>query len=314
MKPMNKTTVIYHRADFDGLFCREIARKFLPEAELIGWDFADDPLQVPKGKFYVMDLPLDVTFGGKSGAFNMGLLEAEQQGDLVWIDHHASAIKSHSPQTTGYRIDGVAACRLAWQWFTNEIANKVMSDASYLPEKPAFVSRSVSEPWAVQLAGEYDIWDKRNPDAELFQYGLCSRDLTNERWGDQSIWEVLLSDDSMNRACVRDLLVSGKYLQYAKTEENASIIKDIGFDLKWEGLNFLACNAARYNSHLFTAGLKPEHDACFGFKWTGKDWSVSLYHAPSMEHHDLSLIASKYGGGGHRGACGFRTNKLPFLP
>jgi len=35
---MKKTTVIYHRADFDGLFCREIARKFLPGAELIGWD------------------------------------------------------------------------------------------------------------------------------------------------------------------------------------------------------------------------------------------------------------------------------------
>jgi len=25
-----KNTVIYHSADFDGLFCREVARKFLP--------------------------------------------------------------------------------------------------------------------------------------------------------------------------------------------------------------------------------------------------------------------------------------------
>ena len=36
-----KTTVIHHSADFDGIFCREIARKFLPDAELIGWDFGD---------------------------------------------------------------------------------------------------------------------------------------------------------------------------------------------------------------------------------------------------------------------------------
>jgi len=62
------------------------------------------------------------------------------------------------------------------------------------------------------------------------------------------------------------------------------------------------------------AGLTPEHDACFGFNWTGKEWNVSLYHAPGKEHHDLSLIAVKHGGGGHRGACGFKTNKLPFLP
>jgi hypothetical protein len=65
---------------------------------------------------------------------------------------------------------------------------------------------------------------------------------------------------------------------------------------------------------LFTAGLKPEHDACLGFNWTGKNWRASLYHAPGKEHHDLSLIAVKHGGGGHRGACGFVADKLPFLP
>lgn len=41
MKDM-KTTVIYHRTDFDGLFCREIARKFLSEAKLTGWDYGDE--------------------------------------------------------------------------------------------------------------------------------------------------------------------------------------------------------------------------------------------------------------------------------
>lgn len=46
----------------------------------------------------------------------------------------------------------------------------------------------------------------------------------------------------------------------------------------------------------------------------GRKWDVSLYHADGKEQHDLSLIAVKYGGGGHRGACGFRSDKLPFLP
>jgi len=36
---------------------------------------------------------------------------------LVWIDHHKSAIEKYGATTPGYRIDGVAACRLAWQWF-----------------------------------------------------------------------------------------------------------------------------------------------------------------------------------------------------
>jgi hypothetical protein len=53
---MSKTTVIYNSADFDGIFCREIARKFLPQAELIGWNFGDPKIPVPKGAFYILDL------------------------------------------------------------------------------------------------------------------------------------------------------------------------------------------------------------------------------------------------------------------
>jgi len=41
-------------------------------------------------------------------------------------------------------------------------------------------------------------------------------------------------------------------------------------------------------------------------------WTVSLYHAPGKEHHDLSKIAVIHGGGGHKGACGFTCSILPF--
>lgn len=294
-----KTTVIYHNADFDGLFCREIAKKFLPDAELIGWNFGDAPLELPQGNLYVLDLPLDEPFGFKWD--NELHSERAYLGSVVWIDHHKSSMERIPTNIPGYRIDGVAACRLAWQWFTRPAIDDGASPR--LPQKQDFVERTVNEPWSVRLAGEYDIWDKRDPDAELFQHGLRSEELTN------SIWNPLL--DGKDSLVVR-LLNQGRALQYAKTQENASIIKELGFTFQWEGLTWLACNHARYNSFLFTAGLTPEHDACFGFKWTGKEWSVSLYHAPGKEHHDLSLIAVKYKGGGHRGACGFQTKTLPF--
>lgn len=302
-----KTTVVYHSADFDGIFCREIARKFLPDAELIGWDFGNAPLAIPEGQIYVLDLPVDRVFGFN---FNQSPLLNFWRDRIIWIDHHKSSIETHPVEISGYRIDGVAACRLAWQWFVRESdGGKDSFGVPYnLPKKEHFVDRIVGEPWAVRLAGEYDIWDKRDPDAELFQHGLRSEELT------QQIWDDLLDENTAMSATVVRLLNQGRALQYARTQENASIIKEIGFTIQWEGLTFLCCNAARYNSLLFTAGLLPEHDACFGFKWTGKAWSVSLYHAPGKEHHDLSLIAVKHGGGGHRGACGFVTNKLPFMP
>lgn len=49
------------------------------------------------------------------------------------------------------------------------------------------------------------------------------------------------------------------------------------------------------------------HDACFCWRFDGQVVSVSLYGV-AWKHVDLSVIATKYGGGGHRGACGFRVS------
>lgn len=315
-----KTIVIYHKADFDGIFCREIARKFLPEAELIGWDYGDPTPPVEHGdKLYILDLSVP---------------NLMNHPNLVWIDHHKSAIEKYGNLIVGYRIDGVAACRLAWQWFEWQVAGH---DPHFnqldpaLPTREEYVNRTVHEPWSIRLVGEYDIWDKRDPDAELFQHGLRSRDLNND-WNfllqyDRKATEqevesltdighgsLIRPDGTSPNPTVLGLLDAGKALQYAKTHENESIIKAFGFTIQFEGFTLLACNAARYNSQLFSAGLKPEHDGCLGFNWDGQknEWRVSLYtDKPGV---DLSPVAVKYGGGGHRGACGFRIGKLPFLP
>ena len=283
---MKKIFVIYHRADFDGIFCREIARKFLgDQADYVGWDYGDGVPVVPPEVETVYMLDISIA----------GLMDDPR---LIWIDHHKSAIETFNPAIAGYRIDGVAACRLAWQWFT------FVAAGGPLPTKEHYVERLVNEPLAVRLAGEYDIWDKRDPRAELFQHGLRSQPFT------EPTWRVLLCDDA--EAEVGGLLERGEAIQYAKTQENAGIITSYGFTVKFEGLTFLACNHARFNSHLFAAGIKPEHEALLGFNYDGQNevWRISLYHAPGHEHHDLSAIAKKYGGGGHRGACGFRRKIL----
>ena len=274
--------VIYHSADFDGLFCREIAARALPEATLIGWDYGNSEPEIPvDALLYILDLSVP------------GLMS---HPNLIWIDHHKSAIEKYPATIVGYRIDGVAACRLTWQWLHGNL----------FAHKDAYVNHKVTEPESVRLAGEYDIWDKRDPNAELFQHGLKSIPLTD------GIWDELLEPQQLPRL-VEQLLANASIIQYAKTKENESIIKTIGFDITYAGLTFLACNHAHYNSFLFTAGLCPHHDACLGFKWTGKDWSISLYHAPGKEHIDLSLIAVKHGGGGHKGACGFRVSDISFI-
>ena len=279
MKPL----VIYHRADFDGLFSREIARRhFGTHADYLGWDY-DDPVPTiePGRPVYMIDISV------------AGLM---QHTPLVWIDHHKSAMEKFSFPIAGLRIDGVAACRLAWQWFFGD---------GHAP-KQAYVDREVHEPLAVQLAGEYDIWDRRDPRAELFQHALKTCDLAPH-------WATLLTPGEPGARLVGQLLEAGRAVQYARHQENESVIKAQGFDLDWEGLKFLALNTARCNSLTFSAALRPEHDGCFAFNWTGRDWRVSLYGVPGKPEIDFSAIAIRYGGGGHRQACGFRTATLPFI-
>lgn len=305
---MNKITVIHHSSDFDGLFCREIARKFLPDATLIGWDYGD-PVPTPdvvssEDRLYMLDISVDGLMGHPK---------------LIWIDHHKSAMEKFPQQIEGYRIDGVAACRLAWQWFSVQEHNAQHQTNEQLqvslPTKQDFIDRKVSEPMAVTLAGEHDIWDHHDPDAELFQFGLRSQELTDKKWS-----HLLSPNAGPDQAIphpyntlVLCLLNDGKYVRYADRQAQKDIISKSGFTVDFEGLKFLALNTPQKGSGQFADGIKPEHDALLKFSFTGSVYDISLYHAPGKEHHDLSKIAIKHGGGGHRGACGMRTKTLPFV-
>lgn len=295
-----KTTVIYHSADYDGIFCREIARKFLPDAELIGWNFGDSKIPLPKtGPVYVFDLPiecLDVDLALKD--------YGKEWHRISWIDHHKTSIDkwdSGLSKLTGLRIDGVAACRLAWQYFTKLNRGESISTLT----KQLFIDRKVEEPIAVRLAGEYDIWDKRDPDAETFQYGLRGRELTNQ------IWNTLLSFNGGK--LVENMLSEGASIQRYQQNIDSDLVKYRSYRLTFEGLKFIVLNTGRFNSLTFSALDIPEtgHDALLGYMFNGKVWTVSLYHAKHRTDLDLSEIAKKHGGGGHRGACGFTCEKFP---
>lgn len=324
-----KTTVIYHSADFDGIFCREIARKFLPDAELIGWDYKDAKIPFPsEGMVYVLDLSPD--------CFDMSYTD-ESNKRLCWIDHHKTAIDKFWSSISGYRIDGVSACRLAWQWFSIAEHNAQNSTNEQmqvsLPTLVQFVNREVPEPIAVRLAGEYDIWDKRDERADIFQFGLRSRELSAHDWNDMlstrnaTVDEIsalidmghrdnlLEPDGSTIPATVWQLLAAGKLLRTYQQRNDAVAMKR-SFMVEWEGLKFIAITQTSFNSLTFASKDIPEtgNDALLGCYFDGDKWNVSLYHARHNTGIDLSVIASKYGGGGHRGACGFRAEKLPFIP
>lgn len=326
------TTVIYHSADYDGIFCREIARKFMPDAELIGWNFGDKPLPFPdkETRYYVLDLPMDKPWGlrfedgwlardnpiqSKDERQIQPLDRIDWEKQWVWIDHHKTSINTHPRDIPGYRIDGVAACRLAWQWFQIHEERPNDFNQIMLPDKDEYIDRDVPEPLAVRLAGEYDVWDKRDPMAGQLQYGLRSVDLESpplhQAYGNW--WKYLLGTEPLYETVTMELCQRGQSSQVYAQHVDAGNMK-ASFLREWEGLKFLCLNG-RGNSLTFASKDVPEtgHDALLMFYFQGTSWVVSLYHAAHHTDLDLSEIAKKYGGGGHRGACGFTCKTLPFI-
>jgi nanoRNase/pAp phosphatase (c-di-AMP/oligoRNAs hydrolase) len=65
------------------------------------------------------------------------------------------------------------------------------------------------------------------------------------------------------------------------------------------------------NSQTFDSVWDPEkYDAMLTFGWRRGQWTVSLYSV--KQDVDVSEVAVKHGGGGHKGAAGFQCTELPF--
>ncbi len=289
---MNSTLVITHSADLDGLCSQAIARRALgDQSDYLGWDYGDD---IPDTTKYSRVFLIDISFPPPE------MLKLVSK--LVWIDHHQSAIKENPIYYGGLRIDGVAACRLAWQWFFGDPK----------ATKADYVERKVSEPYAVQLLGEFDIWCHTNEDTVPFQYAMQA-EITPD-WpalfaADKPVYGEIVS--SVKPDVITPLLVKGRAItQYLKVTQ-AQLSNEAGYDADFEGLKFRVLNTPQKGSLQFDASIKPHHDGCLRYYWDGQTWGCSLYGVAHKKDVDLSVIAKKYGGGGHKQACGCTFDQLP---
>lgn len=295
---MNTTLVLHHSADNDGLACRAVAHKALGDtADLLGWDYGQPlPDLSPYSTVYMLDISLPIE------------VMRENAGKIILIDHHASLLAAVAPFKDSFKgyycIDGVAACRLAWQYL---IASSALIDAhdKSLPIKEDYTSipSRVSEPYAIELLGRFDIWDKRLKEVDLFQLGIQAESSPN--------WALLFDRGFDGSAYIGTLLANGRTIQRYTDTINAQISTERGFDLQWEGFYWRCLNTARCNSLTFTAALRPEHDGCLAYHWNGKHWKFSLYGVPHKPTLNLSVVSKKYGGGGHAQASGFQLDELP---
>ena len=272
----------YHKSDLDGKCSAAIVHYFEPKAELIPIDYNEPfPWDIvgEMETIYMVDFSLQ--------PFE-DMLKLNNHCNLIWIDHHITAIKSHKESKilfTGIQRVGSGACQLVWEYF-----------------------KSDSVPLAIKLLAEYDVWNHEDPRTLPFQYGMINRDNNPE----SLIWKALF-DAEHSDLHFRGILSDGVVILEYQTKQNKIQAKSACFETVFQGLTLLAANVGYTNSKFFDSVWDEEkYDAMCTFHWRKNQWNISLY--ATKETIDVGKLAKKFGGGGHKHAAGFSYKTLPFSP
>lgn len=293
----NKVLVIYHKCDFDGLFSAAIVRKYCLEVErvsveLYGWNY-EDPL--PEKSFistFSKIVAVDISFPPEV------MIELKSMGNVIWIDHHDSAISSSIKfgydDLPGIRKNGTAACELTWSFFY-----------------PGIIC-----PKIIQYVGAYDVWNKeRFPWEEEtlpIQYELRVKfELKIKRLCNN--FNTLITD----KKAINYLIHAGKNLLEAKKIEWKAAVRNYGFPVvvagQYKGIALITPNSG---SAQFESVLS-DYDIYIVVQRKTKDtYNLSMYKEPDRlpNFNCAKYVAETFGnGGGHVGACGTVLNLEQFI-
>lgn len=193
---------------------------------------------------------------------------------ILVLDHH---------KTAQANLEGLPFCV-----FNMNESGGMMTWNHFHPDKPV--------PWLVSYTEDRDLWKWQLPNSREINAALSSYPQTFE------VWNTLSNLNSS------DFIAEGKAIlrrEKQVIEAHVKQAKEIDFD----GSKILVVNATTLASEIGEALAK---DRPFSLTWRydGKTGGIACSLRSHAGGLDVSEIAKKYDGGGHRGAAGFRVNLL----
>ena len=275
---------ILHHDDSDGRASAAIVRRFF-ELQESGEDL----------EFFEMDYKKPIPFdqigeGDKVFILDYSLKPEDMERlleiteDVIWIDHHASALDyEYSQDLEGIvEVEGGAGCYLTWEYLFPDFAI----------------------PKAVELISDFDTFTLADEDSLPFQYGLLARPTGPE----EEIWDTLLAED-VDPDVIQEIIEDGKTIGEFRDILTKDYRENYGFECEWEGHQCFCLNIGFFGSLAF-GDLIDKYDIVISFAFDGDQYRIGLYS--TKDDIDVSEIAVKHGGGGHFSAAGFQADTLPF--
>ncbi len=272
-----KTIIVFYHADcIDGFSAAWVAhKKFGNKADYIPTYFEQESIDIKNKEVYM----LDVVFENREV---MKQLLSENKRVTV-IDHHISAkditLSTHKPL---FSLDH-CGCVLAWQYF--------------FPGKPI--------PKFLLNVEDIDIWKHKIKGSQFLYLYLDLFDYTFQNWS------KLVKEFEIPTKRKR-MLEMGEVIDTHTNKKIDHVIEDNAKKVTLDGYTVYAVNTTHSNSvvgHKVATAHPP-----FAIIWREKkDGSVTV-SLRGVGNIDVSKIALKYGGGGHKLAAAFRLPSLKDIP
>ena len=295
MKPL----IIYHDNCADGFGAAWAAyKKFGADgAEYFPMNYNDPRVKLEPVAFTDPELTFPVPVADRDVyildfSFSPDIINAihRKAATLTWIDHHLSAFQAFGFDPTKRKhINDIevdleiildpnkSGCVLAWEHFHPDVA---------APDLLLYIQ-------------DRDLWRWRLHDTRDVATALRSRPFTFENFNDahRHIGQLIVEGDAMNR------LFDQQLADIVKKPVPVGLHDQVGMSV-----NCTPQFASEAGNTLAQAyGL-------FGMTWVVGEGGQVFVSLRSVGDYDVSALAKRFGGGGHRNAAGFKTtfDKLKF--
>lgn len=238
--------------------------------------------------------------------------------DVIWIDHHKSAIDKYKDfpiDIKGIRFSGVAACLLTEVYMKYDMEQNIDSRSNIWFKEGNKVYRTIPNQDTENLYPTISQYIKYIADWDIFQFDFKDSTTlfhigfgTLEHEVDNDIWDDLYYNSDTLNIIIED----GKIAKKFRDNWASEYIKNYGFEVKIKGykqFKAIALNIHMINSEYFDS-IKSEYDIFIWFSFNGKYTNFTV----CGEKINILPIVESYKGGGHKHIGGFKLNgnKFPF--
>jgi oligoribonuclease NrnB/cAMP/cGMP phosphodiesterase (DHH superfamily) len=277
-------TVLFHNSCPDGWCSAYIAKKKYPEAELIALDhgksaeYIDTLIQSLRGKDVLM-----TDFSFRTRLENDNLAAVAKSFRI--LDHHLTAqavLTGVSYATFDMNRSGAG---LAWDYLFGKDATDLMyRDGSNFQEE---------RPWFVNFVEDRDLWRNTLPNAKEVSAYLMTQPYTVEAWDD-------LANIKIEEAVTYGTGALRQIEYYVKNVvKNRQLGTIDGLTAGIANAQYISCSEI---------GHELANESQVGITWFERGDGVIQFSLRSVGDIDVSAIAKRRNGGGHKNASGFQLS------